>query len=220
MKTRWSRVLEQPESSEWEGEDYASVYDNMLYTIFQRPRESGSGRLVVAVTSFASGEGVTYVTRTLADELGDSDENSVAHVNARFLRGLHEPTAQSLRASLQCTTRELRSEREAGSVRPTTKSRRRGRWEGSWQYRRDCIELLRREFDYTIIDCPSLRESGDALSMAPFVDGVILVVEANRTRAEQVRQAEQNIEAAQGKLLGHILNKRTYDVPGWLYQRL
>jgi hypothetical protein len=97
---------------------------------------------------------------------------------------------------------------------------RRGPWEGSWQYRRDCIDLLRFEFDHTIIDCPSLEQSGDLLSVAPFVDGVILVVEANKTRREQPRQAEQVIAAAGGKLLGYILNKRTHEVPDWLYRNL
>jgi Mrp family chromosome partitioning ATPase len=56
--------------------------------------------------------------------------------------------------------------------------------------------------------------------VAPFVDGVILVIEANRTRREQLWQAEQSISAAKGKLLGYILNKRTYDVPKWLYRIL
>jgi succinoglycan biosynthesis transport protein ExoP len=97
---------------------------------------------------------------------------------------------------------------------------RAGRWNGSWQYRRDCIDLLRNEFDYALIDCSSLRESGDLLSVAPFVDGVILVVEANRTRRDQIQRAERAVEAAQGKLLGHVLNKRTYAIPGWIYRRL
>jgi Mrp family chromosome partitioning ATPase len=94
------------------------------------------------------------------------------------------------------------------------------RWEGSRQHRRDCIDLLRREFDYTIVDCPSLKESGDVLSIAPFVDGVVLVVEANYTRRDQLQHAEHTIEAAQGNILGHILNKRTYEIPNWIYRRL
>jgi Mrp family chromosome partitioning ATPase len=58
------------------------------------------------------------------------------------------------------------------------------------------------------------------LSVAPFVDGVILVSEANKTRRGQILQAERAIETAQGKLLGHVLNKRTYPVPEWIYRRL
>ena len=105
-------------------------------------------------------------------------------------------------------------------VAPLAISERRGPWEGSWQYRRDCIDLLRFEFNHTVIDCPSLEGSGDLLSVAPFVDGIILVVEANKTRREQPRQAEQVIAAAGGKLLGYILNKRTQEVPDWLYRNL
>jgi Mrp family chromosome partitioning ATPase len=95
-----------------------------------------------------------------------------------------------------------------------------GRWDGSWQYRRDCINLLRTEFDYALIDCSSLKKSSDLLSVAPFVDGVILVIEANRTRREQIQHAERTIEKARGKLLGHVLNKRTYTIPAWFYRRL
>jgi Mrp family chromosome partitioning ATPase len=95
-----------------------------------------------------------------------------------------------------------------------------GPWEGNWQYRRDSIDLLRSEFDYTIIDCPSLKTSGDLLSVAPFVDGVILVIEANRTRRDDPREAEMSIAAAGGKTLGFILNKRTYELPAWLDRML
>ena len=71
-----------------------------------------------------------------------------------------------------------------------------------------------------LIDCPAIREGNDLLSLAPFVDGIILVVEAGGTRKEQILHAEKAIGFARGKLLGHILNKRRYDVPEWLYRRL
>lgn len=197
-----------------------SIYHTMLYTVFQKPRQDDGEGIVVALTSANRREGVTYVTRAVVNELARSESNSVAQINARFLRKLYEPTAESLRDSME----RAASEKQPCEIGPSNKAlpiqERPGRWEGSWQYRRDCIALLRREFDYAVIDCPSLRESGDALSVAPFVDGIVLVVEANRTRAEQVRHAERNIENAQGKLLGHVLNKRTYDVPGWIYHRL
>jgi Mrp family chromosome partitioning ATPase len=191
-----------------------------MYTIFQRPRQNETEGVVVALTSANRGEGVTFITRALVNELSRSDSNSVAQINARFLRKLYDPTVESLRESMERAS----SQRNVCDIGPANATLpiqdRPGRWEGSWQYRRDCVTLLRREFDYSIIDCPSLRESGDVLSIAPFVDGVVMVIEANHTRAEQLRNAERNIEAAQGKLLGHVLNKRTYDVPGWLYHSL
>jgi hypothetical protein len=204
------------------------MFHALLYTVFQRPRESDSVGMVVALSSVSPGEGVTYVTRELVHELAKCEFNSVAGIDARFLRSLREPKIETFRESLSGVTSRSRSgettnriweddELSDASMRMTG---RRGPWEGSWQYRRDCIDVLRREFDQTVIDCPSLKESGDLLSVAPFVDGVILVIEANRTRSEQLRKAEQSIAAADGKLLGYVLNKRTYEVPGWIYRRL
>lgn len=196
-----------------------NVYQTLLYTVLQRPLEKSQGGVVIGLSSSNSGEGVTYVARALLHELAKCELTSVAGVNVSFLRKLHEPTVEAIRSSIgrhshQTVDDDGLPDRAVGSL---ALPGRRSPWEASWQYRRDCIELLRSEFDYTIIDCPSLGESGDLLSIAPFVDGIILVVEANRTRRDQPRQAEQKISAAGGKLLGYILNKRVYEVPRWLY---
>jgi hypothetical protein len=203
----------------------SSVFHTLLYTVLQKPREPDSGGVVVALGSSNPGEGVTYVARALLHELAKCELTSVAGLNVSFLRKLHEPTVEAIRkhVSPRSAPRSVSDSRSgnnglaADAGRLMTMSERRGPWEGSWQYRRDCIDLLRTEFDYTVIDCPSLEESGDLLSIAPFVDGVILVVEANRTRREQPRQAEQRIGAAGGTVLGYILNKQTCEVPRWLY---
>ena len=199
-----------------------SIFHTLIYTVFQKPRDPELGGVVVAISSPGSSEGVTYVSRALLQELGKSGFNSVAGVNMGFLRKLHEPTIDAIRHSLR-----VGAQGPAVDSHALTRRRgsfggdgRRGPWEGSWQYRRDCIDLLRDEFDYSIIDCPALRESGDLLSIAPFVDGVLLVIEANRTRREEPIQAEQSIVAAGGKLLGFILNKRTNEMPPWLDRML
>ena len=201
-----------------------SVFHTLLYTIFQKPRETASGGIVVALSSANPGEGVTYVARALIHELGNCEFTSVAGVNVGFLRKLHEPTLEAIRKSLSGLPSGLvaagAGPASAQHTSLSVERRASSPWEGSWQYRRDCIDLLRSEFDYTIIDCPSLKVSGDVLSVAPFVDGVILVIEANRTHREDPCVARRRITAAGGTVLGYILNKRTYDVPEWLYCRL
>lgn len=197
---------------------WGSAYHTLIYTVFQKPREKEDSGIVVALTSANQREGVTHITRTLSVELARCEINSVARINARFLRKLYEPTVEALYESLSRSNSNIS---EIGLMDTSLMlPERAGRWDGNWQYRRDCIDLLRREFDYALIDCPCLKESGDLLSVAPFVDGVILVIEANRTRREQIQRAERMIETARGKLLGHVLNKRTYVVPGWIYRRL
>ncbi len=199
-----------------------SIYHTLLYTVFQKPRESETGGIVVAVSSPNPGEGVTYVSRALLYELGKCELTSVAGVSVSFLRKLHEPTLEAIRKYMSTSGTGHGGDVSDGAVIDDRLAirERRGPWEGSWQYRRDCIDLLRSEFDYTIIDCPSLKESGDLLSVAPFVDGVILVIEANRTRRDEPRQAEQSITAAGGTLLGYILNKRANEIPEWLDRKL
>lgn len=199
-----------------------SVFQTLLYTVFQKPREQDSGGIAIAISSPNPGEGVTFVARALLGELSKCEFNSVAGVNTSFLRKLHEPTLEAIRSSLSNSTYRAGGDMRAISPKPGSRAidGHRGPWEGSWQYRRDCIDLLRSEFDYTIIDCPSLKSSGDLLSVAPFVDGVILVIEANRTRRDDPRQAEQSISAAGGRTLGFILNKRTYELPNWLDRML
>lgn len=210
-------MIELQEKSAFSNYAMSPVFHKLLYTVFQRPRDHEEG-MVVALTSANPQEGVSYVSRSLVEELASSEISSVAHVNARFLRRVVDPTRETFQM-LSSRSRPNVSElgiSDTSLLVPEQPSR----WDGSWQYRRDCVNLLRKDFDYTIVDCPSLRESGVLLSIAPFVDGVILVVEANRTRKEQILHAERNIEAAQGNILGHVLNKRTYQVPGWIYRLL
>lgn len=195
-----------------------SPFQSLLYTVFQRPREEDGRGMVVGITSADSGAGVSYVTRNLVHELGKWKVNAVAQVNVRALRNLGDPSVETFQESMSRSTGNLFELKASGA--PLILADTAGRWDGSRQYRQDCIELLRREFDYAIIDCPSLKESGELLSIAPFLDGVILVVEANKTQRAQLAHVERTIEGAQGKILGHILNKRTYEIPTWVYRRI
>jgi Mrp family chromosome partitioning ATPase len=82
------------------------------------------------------------------------------------------------------------------------------------------LQTLRFVFDFILLDCPSLKASGDAALFAEAANAVIVVVEADRTRKEQVSNTIQTIEMAKGNLIGCVLNKRQYPVPEWLYQRI
>jgi hypothetical protein len=76
---------------------------------------------------------------------------------------------------------------------------------------------LRREFEYSIVAAPCATSS-QALEMARFADGIILVVSAKRTRrttALKIRNA-----MAQVRLLGTILSDREFPMPQSIYQRL
>ena len=58
-----------------------------------------------------------------------------------------------------------------------------------------------------VVDLPPLGTSSDALALSPVLDGVVLVVEAGRTTAEEALDALRVLRAAQAKVLGVVLNR-------------
>jgi hypothetical protein len=201
------------------------AYQGVLYTVFQQLRQNADHGLVVALTSANSGEGVTHSVGALVSGLSKDPLARTLTVDSRRLRTLTTPPSDlgELCQPIDHTVSEFVDRRSVQrDLAGTPMGPHTGpySWEGSWQYRRDCVEQLRTNFDYVLIDCPSIKEAGDVLSLAPFVDGVIIVVQADKTRKDQILHAEKSIEFARGNLIGHILNKRTYLVPQWLYEKL
>jgi len=82
------------------------------------------------------------------------------------------------------------------------------------------VEEIRRKYRYALIDCGSMKASQHAVKLAPLVDGVVLVLEANRTQTDQILYAERTLEGVNGRVLGHVLNKRTYAIPEWLHRMM
>ncbi len=76
------------------------------------------------------------------------------------------------------------------------------------------------EFSYVLVDAPPVNESVESLVFGCMADGVVLVLEAHATHREAARRAKESLEAANVKLLGAVLNKRTFPIPGALYRRI
>lgn len=197
---------------------HSSVFQGLIYNLLQQPRTDAENGMVLCFTSAQPGEGVTHAVRALANELGAQAPDRVARVDLAYLK----TGSLRLSGSAALAVRNMQADRvdmrDETFDKPTSDLQL--TWHGNRQHRRDCINLLRSQFDYVLIDCPSLRTSADVLGIAPLVDGVVLVVEANRTQPYQVLHAERQIEAAGGSIQGHILNKRKYFVPNWIYRRL
>jgi protein-tyrosine kinase len=79
------------------------------------------------------------------------------------------------------------------------------------------IELLltelKQKFDFIIFDAAPVIEFPDSYALAPKVDGIILVVEAEKTSIEDAQRAKRNIEQAGGRLLGVVLNRGRNYIP-------
>jgi Mrp family chromosome partitioning ATPase len=79
---------------------------------------------------------------------------------------------------------------------------------------------LREEFKYVLVSAPPLTREGEATLVGQLGDGIVLIVEANRTRRDAVRQAKARLEHAHVNVLGGVLDQRTFPIPEYLYRRL
>ena len=79
---------------------------------------------------------------------------------------------------------------------------------------------LRNRFDVVVIDSPPLSESSCAARLSSVSDGVVLIVEAGKTRWQVIKSQMQEIRANNGTVLGAVLNNRRYYIPEFIYKRL
>ncbi|TLN00822.1 CpsD/CapB family tyrosine-protein kinase [bacterium] len=84
----------------------------------------------------------------------------------------------------------------------------------------DFWDSLRQKYDLILVDSSSVSSSPDGIEISRGVDGVILVVEAEKTRWQVVENLKQKIEKSGGNILGMVFNKRRYYIPESIYQRL
>ncbi|MFH0826079.1 MAG: hypothetical protein V2B18_25275, partial [Pseudomonadota bacterium] len=84
----------------------------------------------------------------------------------------------------------------------------------------ELIQQLRRKFRYVLIDSPPVHPFIDACALSEVADRSVLIIESNRTRSEVVTYALDKLKSSGAKVLGVVLNKRSYHIPGFVYRFL
>jgi len=83
-----------------------------------------------------------------------------------------------------------------------------------------CMQKLRDEFEYTIIDAPPWTYLSHATVLGSAADGVVLVLKANSSHRGASQRVASEIKTANIPLLGAVLNQRTFPIPQAIYDRL
>ena len=87
------------------------------------------------------------------------------------------------------------------------------------------IEDMREKYNYIIIDTPPINMVTDAMVLAPCTDGVLVVVRSGVSERGPVAHAVAQLEYAQAKILGFVLNginmesRRRYAYGRYRYQQ-
>lgn len=82
------------------------------------------------------------------------------------------------------------------------------------------LTMARDKFDYVLLDTPPIQNSAESRYLASIVDGVVLVLEAGKTRKIAALNAKKKVEDAGGQVIGVILNRVLDDIPQWIADRL
>jgi capsular exopolysaccharide synthesis family protein len=85
---------------------------------------------------------------------------------------------------------------------------------------RSSISELAAEFDYVLLNGPPVNLYVDATLLGKVTEGVVLVLQANSTRRETARKAKESLESAKVRVLGAVLNDRTFPIPEFLYRHM
>jgi protein-tyrosine kinase len=195
--------------------------------VFLHP--GGEGPRVVVFTASESGNGCSSICACAAELLAAQVAGSVCLVDANLRHpGLHqqfgvenhygftdalqgaEPVLNFARAMARSNLWLVSCGSAPESSLPLLGSDR----------MRQRIAELRSCVDYVLIDASAMNVANEATALAAAADGVVLVLKANSSRRETVRKAVHDLQAAHVRVLGAVLNQRTFPIPESIYKRL
>jgi Mrp family chromosome partitioning ATPase len=79
------------------------------------------------------------------------------------------------------------------------------------------LQPLKSQYDWIVIDLPSVLYSADAAALA---DGVAIVVEAGRTKKPVLGRGVDLLRKAGARVIGSVLNRRQLEIPEFIYRRI
>ena len=82
----------------------------------------------------------------------------------------------------------------------------------------DMWKALRNQFSLILIDSSPVNTSADGLAICEFVNGVVLVLAAEKTRSAVAQNVKSEILRREGNLLGIVYTKRKFHIPKSMYQ--
>jgi Mrp family chromosome partitioning ATPase len=82
------------------------------------------------------------------------------------------------------------------------------------------LNELRSMFNYVLVDASAMNASRDAIVLGAASDGIVLVLKANTSRRETARGVVRELKTAKVRVLGAVLNQRTFPIPQSIYNKL
>jgi len=82
------------------------------------------------------------------------------------------------------------------------------------------LDMLKSRFDMIIMDAPPILNLPDTCIAAKYADGIVFVVQAERTQREDIVRAQSMLLQARGNIAGFVLTNVQYHIPKYVYDYL
>ena len=182
---------------------------------------------IVVFSGVEPGCGCSWVCARVGEILAPHVEGSVCLIDANFhsnSTARHFETERPEKVQNERTLSPMLHNEPPGAGRLWLASIRQpaGGWQtpGSLDRFRSRLAEMRKDFTTILIDAPPINTYTDAALLGSMADGLVMILQANQTRREAAERAKEILDAAGVRVLGAVLNKRTFPVPGFLYRRL
>lgn len=199
----------------------------VVQRVFLLPQ--GNPPRTVVFTSSESGDGCSWICARVGEILASQVAGSVCLVDAnlqsptlheQFSVPNHHGLSDALRASNSIRGYVSQLSRRNLALLSCGSAAKESHGLVASDRMRMRLNELREEFEYILVNCSSMSASNEAIAVGSGADGVVLVLKANSTRKDRARSAVQDLNNAKVKVLGAVLNQRTFPIPDSIYNKL
>lgn len=85
---------------------------------------------------------------------------------------------------------------------------------------RSLITTARKNYDVVFIDVPPFARCAESYLLAGLADGVVLVLRSGEVRKPALKSLLDELRHMDIKVIGSVLNFRSYPLPDWLIRLL
>ena len=197
---------------------YEVLRDRLLTAMGPAP----SAPFVLGVTSCARGAGVSTLTAGLALAFARGGDQGVVLVNGttdslvpqifgvNAITGLTEMKADAA-GNTAVTQHSHYLVPSRDTVPPSAPANYASRFAALIQHLRNS------KTGFVIVDLPPVSETSLTLRVGRVLDGVVLVIAAEKVNRHVAERAKELLAQSDTKLMGTVLNKQRQYVPGWIY---
>jgi capsular exopolysaccharide synthesis family protein len=226
FKTLWKLIIELDENKNDESEELITKKRKSNSRKTKKKKEKRINHTIV-FSGFRRGDGASTMSLNFANAFAENSSNSVVLVDGNLRdpvlhnqfklkkkKGLFD--ALQGKAGIQDITTEIIPKKlffiPAGQQTKNPITLYESSKYGS------LLKQLREKYDLVIFDSAPLLGNPETILLANKTDGLIMVLNAEVTRWEVARSVKDDLEGANVRILGAILNRKQFVIPQAIYK--